>query len=1043
VTGPRGPARFLTTVLFTDIVGSTEHAAELGDRAFHELIQLHNGILRASLKRHGGRELDTAGDGFFAVFDAPAAAVDCALEIAAAVRQELGIEIRAGLHVGEVQQSGSKVSGIAVVIGSRIMSAGGPSDVLVSGTVRDLTAGSGLTFEERGSRELKGVPGTWPIYAVARAEDVARQREADADRASRRAAAVRRAHARPIWERRPRLVAAISVVLALVVGLGGLLVWSPWRPPALAAVAENSIGVIDVDRAEVIGAVRVGSRPGGIAVGEGSAWVTNTGADTVSQIDLGTHAVVNTIEVERGPVGIAVADGSIWVANSGDRTVSRVNVGVGRVVDSITVGNGPTAIAVGAGAVWVANTSDSTIVRLDPVSGEVGAPIGVAAGPIALAVDDSGVWVASQDGGAVTHIDPASGTTIATPILLSSRPAALAIGAGSVWVAGSDGTVTGIDKDSGRVTATLDIGGSLSSIVVTDRSIYVADLQGTVHEVDAANPGSPARRVTIENAAQALAVVQGQVWVATRASAASHRGGTLRIVSEFAPVLDPVIGIPLYHFASFQADGLVAYRRVGGVPGSTLLPDLATSIPKPTNAGKTYRFQLRPGLVYVDGSDVRPEDFRRGIERGFQIPDPLAGATVGPAYFSAILGADACSPGPVDRCDLSDGIVTDDISRTVTFNLSEPDPDFLYKLALIHAYPAPSSVPMDAPVDGAFPGTGPYTVASVSETEIRLVRNPIFQTWDGEVRPDGFPDEIIWTSGIATDEQVAMVERGEADYTPLRFAIRNITPDRLADLRRQYPAQLHAASVSLVFAFMNAALPPFDRLEARQAVSMAIDRGHVAEIFGGASAVAITCQVLPPGYPGYRPYCPYTTEPDPGGRWRAPDLEASRRLVDASGTRGAPVMVGPVLRRHTDVARHLVAVLRALGYNATLDPTTDDAEVFRAVFEEGRVQIGVFEWFGDSLAPSGFISAFTCEGSAGLTNYCDRALDGRMNEAAELQTTDAAAAAEAWAEIDREVTDLALWAPLVNQGTDFMSARVGNYQFHPAYLVLLDQLWVQ
>ena len=1040
MTGPRGPARFLTTVLFTDIVGSTEHAAELGDSGFHELIQLHHRIVRASLRRHGGRELDTAGDGFFAVFDAPAAAVDCALEIAASVRDQLGIEIRAGLHVGEVQESGAKVSGIAVVIGSRIMSSGGPSEVLVSGTVRDLTAGSGLTFEERGVRELKGVPGRWPIYAVARAQDATRLDNA-VDRASRRAAAVRRANARPIWQRRPRLVARVSLVLAVAAASAVLFAWSPWRPPALAAVAENSVGVIDVDRAEVVGAVRVGARPGGIAVGEGFAWVTNTGADTISKIDLGTQAVVDTIEVGRGPAGIAAADGSIWVANSADRTVSQVNVAAGRQVASIAVGNGPTAIAVGDHAVWVANTGDSTIVRLDPESGEVGAPISVAAGPIALAVDDTGVWVVSQDGGAITHIDPVSGATTSAPIMLGSRPAAVAILAGAVWVAGGDGTVSRIDALRDRVDATIDIGGSLTSIAVTDRSVYVADLQGSVHELDAANPGSPARRITIANAAQALAVVEGQVWVATRASAASHRGGTLRVVTEFRPDLDPANGVPFYHFASFQADGLVAYRRVGGVAGATLLPDLAISIPKPTNAGTTFTFQLRAGLVYADGNEVRPEDFRRAIERAFQVAEPASGEALGQFYFSSIVGADACVPGPVARCDLSAGIVTDEVSRTIAFNLSEPDPDFLYKLAMPFAYPAPSSVPSDAPVDGAFPGTGPYTIAAVSETEVRMVRNPNFHSWDAEVRPDGLPDEIIWTFGIAWDKQIGMVERGEADYACT--CAKTFDPELFAQIRTRYPAQLHAASSGPVIAFMNAALPPFDSLEARQAVSMAIDRGYVAELFGGAFAAAITCQVLPPGYVGYRPYCPYTAEPDPGGQWHAPDLAAARRLVDASGTRGAPVVVGPVRQGVTRVAEHLVAVLRELGYEATLDPVTDDAEVYRAIFEEGRVQIGVFGWAGDSLAPSGFLEPFTCDGGVGWLNLCDPALEAHMADAAELQTTDAAAAAEAWAAIDREVTDLAVWAPLVNQGTDFVSARVGNYQFHPAYLALLDQLWVQ
>src|SRR3954471_1383223 len=134
----RRQERFLTTVLFTDIVGSTDLASELGDKAWRELVQEHHRLVRAALKRYRGRELDTAGDGFFAIFDAPAAAVECALEVARQV-QPLGLQIRAGIHVGEVEQSGGKVSGITVPIGSRIMAQADPSEVLASGTVRDLT----------------------------------------------------------------------------------------------------------------------------------------------------------------------------------------------------------------------------------------------------------------------------------------------------------------------------------------------------------------------------------------------------------------------------------------------------------------------------------------------------------------------------------------------------------------------------------------------------------------------------------------------------------------------------------------------------------------------------------------------------------------------------------------------------------------------------------------------------------------------------------------------------------------------------------------
>jgi class 3 adenylate cyclase len=155
----------LATVLFTDIVASTDHAASLGDAAWKRLLERHHEAVRAALVVHGGREVDTAGDGFFATFDGPAAATRCAVEIAAVVRA-LGIEIRAGVHTGEVETIDGKIGGIGVTIGARIGALGGASDVLVSQTVKDLTAGSGIAFQDAGEQELKGLPGTWRAYRV-------------------------------------------------------------------------------------------------------------------------------------------------------------------------------------------------------------------------------------------------------------------------------------------------------------------------------------------------------------------------------------------------------------------------------------------------------------------------------------------------------------------------------------------------------------------------------------------------------------------------------------------------------------------------------------------------------------------------------------------------------------------------------------------------------------------------------------------------------------------------------------------------------------
>ena len=158
------PERVLATVLFTDVVGSTAKAAELGDCAWTRLLQDHHSRIRRELSRFRGNEHDTAGDGFFALFDGPARAIRCACAIRASVRE---LEIRAGLHTGECELLDGKVSGIAVSIGARVAGQAGAGEVLVSQTVKDLVAGSGLRFYERAAAELKGVPVEWRLYAVA------------------------------------------------------------------------------------------------------------------------------------------------------------------------------------------------------------------------------------------------------------------------------------------------------------------------------------------------------------------------------------------------------------------------------------------------------------------------------------------------------------------------------------------------------------------------------------------------------------------------------------------------------------------------------------------------------------------------------------------------------------------------------------------------------------------------------------------------------------------------------------------------------------
>ena len=162
---PDVPDTVLATVLFTDLVGSTQLAAELGDRGWRDVLEAHHAAIRRELSRFGGVELDTAGDGFFASFDGPARAIACARAIAAAM-PALGLQIRVGIHTGECERVGEKLAGLAVNVGARVAAAAGAGEVLVSGTVRDLVAGSGFAFDDLGERELKGVPGWWRLLRV-------------------------------------------------------------------------------------------------------------------------------------------------------------------------------------------------------------------------------------------------------------------------------------------------------------------------------------------------------------------------------------------------------------------------------------------------------------------------------------------------------------------------------------------------------------------------------------------------------------------------------------------------------------------------------------------------------------------------------------------------------------------------------------------------------------------------------------------------------------------------------------------------------------
>jgi ABC-type transport system substrate-binding protein/DNA-binding SARP family transcriptional activator/streptogramin lyase len=826
--------------------------------------------------------------------------------------------------------------------------------------------------------------------------------------------------------------------------------------PTLQAAA-NSVGIIDPRGDAIRTLVDTGGQPRGIAWGAGATWVTDAANDLLLRID--RKGAVERIPVGNGPTGVAVADGAVWVVNQLDRTVFELNARAFRRVATFRVGNGADAVAFGHGSLWVANTSDGTIWRIDPATGTA-ATIPLAGTPSGVAVGREGVWVTTSAGQLV--LVDAAANRVTRAISIGNGPAGVAVGGGSVWVTNTpEATVSRFNPGSGAMTK-INVGGAPRGIAYGSGAIWVADSRdGMVDRIDP--NGNAVRSIRVGSEPTAVAAGSGRVWTTVLPAPNSHRGGTLRVVESLAfsslgGSVDPAVfaGVGQWQMLSLTNDGLVTYRRIGGIAGDTLVPDLATELPSPTGGGRIYTFHLRSGIRYSDGARVRPEDFRHAIERVFKVG---SGYTQSP--YTGIVGAKQCERMP-RRCTLRRGIFTDDRGDTITFRLTTPDPDFLYKLA----FPMADAVPANAPSRDIgrrpLPATGPYMTESVALTPhpldrehgrgIRswtLVRNPRFHEWSADAQPSGYPDRIVLSANAEAPQAASAIEHGvDVLLSP--------TTRELPQLERQYATQLHSNPNAATFAFvMNTRVAPFDRVEVRRALNFAIDRKHILALAGGSFEAHSTCQILPPTLAGYQPYCPYTLRANASGTWIAPDLARAKRLVRASGTRNArvTVLVPPPdpTSPTTTIGLYTVSVLRRLGFRASLRVLPQPS--FERDLSDSRAQpqIGWFTWYQDYPAPSNFIEpllscrSFTPHDPANLNiaEFCDPKLDTQSGHAAALEARSPGIAAEEWRHIDRQLTNRATWLPLYNPRVPVaLSERVGNYQYHPFWQLLLDQLWV-
>lgn len=794
----------------------------------------------------------------------------------------------------------------------------------------------------------------------------------------------------------------------------------------LAAATGNSVRIVDAENGRLVADVALAAPPADVAAGEGAVWVTNPNEGTVTRINPETGTIRQTIRVGGGPSSIAVGAGAVWVANGLDRTISRIDPRVNDVVQTITVGNGPSGIAVGDGAVWVVNRDDHTLSRIEPSSGKVFRTVEVGSAPFDVAVGAGAVWVTNDSTGRVRKVDPAT-TRVVDGVNVGRGARAIAFGASAVWVANSlDGTVSRIDPPTDAVTRTIPVGDGPADISVGLGSVWVSsEFSGTVVRIDPAT-GAVSRSTRIGGRPAGIAVAGTQVFVAVRPAGGAHRGGTVT-----ALMAHPLDGVdPATAFDSVTAellsiayDGLTAFKRVGGSEGTQLVPDLAMSLPEPTTDGKSYTFRLRPGIRYSTGEPVRAEDFQRALERLFELRSPYRD------FYQAIAGAKRCERRP-RPCDLSRGVVVDDRARTVSFRLTKPDPELPLKLALSAAVAVPNDTPGREAGRRPLPATGAYVIASyVPGGQLRLVRNPRFREWSHAARPAGYPDEIVFKLVSFHPAQLEAVARGQADFVLA-------PPQELAKLRPHYASQLHAnPRPSGWYVLLNTRLPPFDDARVRRALNYAVDRQALVRAAGGPLAARPTCQVLPPSFPGYRRYCPYSHE-----------LAKARRLVGASGTRGMPVVVWSA-RSVESVMLPIVSALTALGYRARLRVVEDSQWSDVVPSRLDQIQALPFAWVADYPAAGDMIEPlFSCRSGReeNPLRFCDAAVEKAIERALNLDATDPRTANDHWSKVDRMIVDRAPAVPLFNpRRTEFVSARVANYQFNPQLGTLFDQLWVR
>jgi peptide/nickel transport system substrate-binding protein len=530
------------------------------------------------------------------------------------------------------------------------------------------------------------------------------------------------------------------------------------------------------------------------------------------------------------------------------------------------------------------------------------------------------------------------------------------------------------------------------------------------------------------------------------AQAVGHKGGTFTILANSAfGVADPAQNYTLEEWQLLidTHDGLVGFAKANGVAGNKIVPDLATSIPVPTNGGKTYVFHIRHGIKFSNGQTLKPSDFVTTFERQFTVPGPTS-------FYSGIVGASKCS---TKGCDLSKGVVADDSAYTLTINLTAPDPELMDQLALPFAYAVPAHTSPKLTGNNVPPGTGPYMWKSYNpNTQAVLVRNPFFHVWSAAAQPAGYPNEIVEKYGLQVSDEVTQVQNGSANEV---FDGDQIPSDQLSQLNSaKYASQVHVNTLTADWYFaLNTSRPPFNNLLAREAINYAANRTAYVKIAGGPSLAVPTCQILPPNFPSYTPYCPWTAGSN-HTRWTAPDIAKAKQLVQQSHTAGMKVVVdGTNDQVGKALVEQMVSDLNAIGYKASpqLLAASIQYPFVQNSSNAGKWNVGWSAWYQDYPAPSDFLNVLlgcgsihkNSDASPNIAEFCNPAIQSKINQAEADGATNPSMATALWTQVDHMDTAQAPWVDMYNpKQIDFLSKNVHGYSWSPQWYILIDRLWL-